>query len=108
MPRRITKQLLALLDVLTDDPTREWYGLELMEATGLSSGTLYPLLHRLVADGWLVRTQEKPSDKGGASRRLYRLTAIGATGTGAGATASSRQHVERERAAVKPLVQPAA
>jgi DNA-binding PadR family transcriptional regulator len=108
MPRRITKQLLALLDVVTDDPTREWYGLELMAATGLSSGTLYPLLHRLVADGWLVRTQEKPSEKGGASRRLYRLTAVGATATSARAPSSSGQYVKRARTAVKPQVQPAA
>lgn len=77
MPERITKQLVATLSVLIADPAREWYGLELMEATGLSSGTLYPVLHRLVEDGWLVRTRDAPSDKGGPGRRLYRLTGVG-------------------------------
>jgi DNA-binding PadR family transcriptional regulator len=78
MPERITRQLLAVLEAISADPSREWYGLELMEATGLSSGTLYPILHRLVSDGWLVRTREAPSEAGGSSRRLYKVTAIGA------------------------------
>lgn len=77
MPQRITNQLLALLEAMMADLNREWYGLELMEATNLSSGTLYPLLHRLVADGWLERTREVPSEDGGRSRRLYKLTGQG-------------------------------
>lgn len=77
MPERITRQLLAVLDALCSDPGREWYGLELMERGGLSSGTLYPILHRLVLEGWLVRTRDMASDVGGSSRRLYRLTALG-------------------------------
>ena len=61
------------------EPSRDWYGLELMKASGLPSGTLYPLLHRLVGDGWLVKMGDAPSEAGGPSRRLYRLTALGAT-----------------------------
>jgi len=61
------------------DPAKEWYGLELMQSSGLSSGTLYPLLHRLVRDGWLERTGDARSDAGGAGRRLYRLTGAGVT-----------------------------
>ena len=77
MPERVTKQLVRLLGVLTSDTHREWYGLELMEAAGLSSGTLYPLLHRLETDGWLERTREASSDVGGASRVMYRITGHG-------------------------------
>jgi DNA-binding PadR family transcriptional regulator len=77
MPERITKQLLNVLEALTSDAGRQWYGLELMAATKLSSGTLYPILHRLVQDGWIVRTGEAPSDLGGAGRRLYALTGVG-------------------------------
>lgn len=77
MPERITQQLLAVLEAFISDPTREWYGLELMDAASLKSGTLYPLLHRLVADGWLVRTRDAPSTVGGPGRCLYRLTAVG-------------------------------
>jgi PadR family transcriptional regulator PadR len=77
VPQRITNQLLVLLEALMADLNREWYGLELMQAANLSSGTLYPLLHRLVADGWLERTREVPSEAGGRSRRLYKLTGQG-------------------------------
>lgn len=78
MPERITRQLVLVLDALMGDPQREWFGLELMDVTSLSSGTLYPLLHRLVVDGWLVRTRDSPSDLGGSGRRLYKLTGTGA------------------------------
>jgi PadR family transcriptional regulator, regulatory protein PadR len=77
MPTRTTKTLIALLAALMTDPSSEWYGLELMKASGLSSGTLYPLLQRLVADGWLQRTREVASDAGGPTRRLYKLTGTG-------------------------------
>lgn len=79
MPKRITRQLVAVLAALASDSRREWYGLELMESTGLSSGTLYPILHRLVADGWLVRTRDVASELGGTERRLYKLSGLGAT-----------------------------
>lgn len=69
--------MIALLTALMTDPSSEWYGLELMEASGLTSGTLYPLLQRLVADGWLQRTREVASDAGGPTRRLYKLTGTG-------------------------------
>jgi DNA-binding PadR family transcriptional regulator len=59
------------------DPTSEWYGFDLMEAARVSSGTLYPILHRLVGDGWLERIGDSPSDRGGTARRMYRLTGVG-------------------------------
>lgn len=81
MPQRLTRQTLRLLGVLVADPCHEWYGLELMERAGLSSGTIYPLLHRLEHDGWLASTREDvdPSRAGRPRRRLYRLTALGQT-----------------------------
>lgn len=77
MPERITKQLLLVLGALMADPGRPWYGMELMEITQLTSGTVYPILRRLVAAGWLVGTGEVPSDAGGAGRRLYAFTEDG-------------------------------
>lgn len=77
MPERITRPLLLILEALMTDPRADRYGLEIMELTGLASGTLYPSLHRLVDDGWLVRTREAASASGGRQRRLYRLTALG-------------------------------
>jgi DNA-binding PadR family transcriptional regulator len=79
MPQRITRQTVCLLEALLSEPAREWYGFELMERASLRSGTVYPLLHRLQADGWLTSFREKidPSEEGRPRRRLYRLTAEG-------------------------------
>ena len=77
MPERTTKTFLRLIAVMMTDPSKDWYGLELMESARLSSGTLYPLLQRLVRDDWLERTGEAPSERGGTSRRIYRMTGHG-------------------------------
>jgi PadR family transcriptional regulator PadR len=79
MPERITKQLILVLDVFLGDADRDWFGFDLMEKTGLKSGTIYPLLHSLKEDGWLSATKEKidPTVEGRPRRRLYRLTGLG-------------------------------
>lgn len=79
MPQRITEQTLRLLNALLDDPTRGRYGLELMESTALSSGTAYPILHRLEDEGWLESRAEEvePRTLGRPRRRLYWLTGLG-------------------------------
>src|SRR3712207_6167461 len=81
MPKRITKPTLSLLEALLADPRRSWYGLELMSRTGLKSGTVYPILHRLTKDGWLSVSQEEvdPAVEGRPRRRLYVLTGVGET-----------------------------
>jgi PadR family transcriptional regulator PadR len=106
MPQRITNQLLAVLIAFLAEPEGEWYGLELMERAGLSSGTLYPILHRLLDDGWLVRTRDVPSEIGGGGRRLYKLTGVGAAA--AADVLESRKALERAGAPrIRPGVQPA-
>jgi PadR family transcriptional regulator PadR len=79
VPKRMTRQTQRLLEVMLGDPTREWYGLELMEAAALSSGTAYPMLHRLLKDSWLSSAQEQidPRAEGRPRRRMYRLTGVG-------------------------------
>ncbi|GEM45825.1 PadR family transcriptional regulator [Deinococcus cellulosilyticus] len=72
---------LVLLSVLEDRPA---YGLEILERiqarTGenydFKEGSLYPALHRMVKQGWLDSTWEE-SQKGGAPRRYYSLSAPG-------------------------------
>jgi PadR family transcriptional regulator PadR len=75
----MTKQTARLLEALLSDLGRDWYGLELMDRAELQSGTAYPLLHRLQADGWLTSAPEEidPRLEGRPRRRLYRLTALG-------------------------------
>ena len=101
MPQRITAQFLALLITILTDSEREWYGLELMEETGLSSGTLYPLLHRLVDDGWLARTRDAPSELGGTGRRLYKLVGTREAAAREIVASRARPAAERRRA-LKP------
>lgn len=76
---RVTVPVARLLALLLADPTADRYGLDLMRGTGLPSGTLYPMLARLVRAGWLEAHWEAvdPHAAGRPARRYYRLTAVG-------------------------------
>lgn len=76
---RVTGPLLKVLAALLADLTRDMYGLELVRATGLKSGTLYPLLDRLETEGVVESRWEetKPAELGRPRRRFYRLTGHG-------------------------------
>jgi DNA-binding PadR family transcriptional regulator len=56
------------------------YGFEIMQNTGLASGTVYPLLRRFEATGW-VSSEWEDAEEGAADRRpprrYYRLTDAG-------------------------------
>jgi len=56
---------------------REWrHGYDLARAAGVKSGTLYPLLIRLEAQGHL-EAEWQPPEPGRPPRHAYRLTATG-------------------------------
>jgi PadR family transcriptional regulator, regulatory protein PadR len=74
---RLSRATLAVLGALADDPSGEHYGYELMGRTGLKSGSLYPILIRLVDHGFLAATWEPDPPEGRPPRHLYRLTATG-------------------------------
>lgn len=70
-----------VLRALLADPGREMHGLELIEATGLRGGRLYPVVARLERAGWLESAWEAPEihvAEGRPRRRYYRLTREGA------------------------------
>ena len=58
------------------------FGLDIMEITGLPSGTVYPALRRLERDG-LVESNWEPEDEATAgqrpARRYYQVTPSGKT-----------------------------
>ena len=57
----------------------EWrHGYDLVRATGVKSGTVYPLLIRLEAEGYLEAQWQAPAAPGRPPRHAYRLTAEGA------------------------------
>jgi len=76
---RMTVPVAKVLAGLLAEPAGDHYGLQLMQQTGLASGTLYPILARLQAAGWVDARWEAadPSDLGRPARRYYRLTADG-------------------------------
>jgi PadR family transcriptional regulator, regulatory protein PadR len=70
-------QTRALLAVMLRK-SRAWhYGYELSRDTGLSSGTLYPLLMRLSDQGLLESHWQEPERPGKPPRHVYRLTSEG-------------------------------
>jgi len=62
---------------MLDAPTSWHHGYELMQATAIKSGTLYPLLMRLADDGMLESEWREPVAPARAPRHAYRLTAKG-------------------------------
>ena len=75
--RRPSKQMLMLLEALSAR-TQQWrHGYDLMKETGLSSGTLYPLLMRMADKGLIEAEWREPVQPGRPARHVYRLTAAG-------------------------------
>lgn len=78
-PLRIRRspQTLAVLSALSRSSQRWQYGYDLLQETGLKSGTLYPILARLQQGGWLEQRWQKASGPGRPPRHLYRLSRQG-------------------------------
>lgn len=75
---RIGKATVDVLSVLLDSDQPRW-GLEIIKLTGRPSGSVYPLLDRLERAGWVTSTWDDDADRRGPRRRMYTLTAEGAT-----------------------------
>jgi PadR family transcriptional regulator, regulatory protein PadR len=60
-----------------DRPQAWRHGYDLSKATGLRSGTLYPLLMRLSEQGLLEQCWQEAGRPGLPPRHVYRLTASG-------------------------------
>jgi PadR family transcriptional regulator, regulatory protein PadR len=81
-PRMTLQTQMVLRQALTE-PGREWYGLEMVQATGLPTGTVYPIITRLEQAGWITSRWETPAEQAEEGqarprRRYYRLTEDGA------------------------------
>jgi PadR family transcriptional regulator PadR len=100
---RMTIPTQLVLRELLMDPTRELYGLEVGRSAGLASGTVYPILARLEAVGWVTSRWEDvdPRAANRPARRYYRLTDAGAE-----AAPSSLARAARSLARARPLPLP--
>ncbi len=76
---RLTHQSLKVLRAFLDAREFSLYGGEVIDKTGLFSGTAYPILYRFESAGWLLAEWETlpASELGRPRRRRYRLTGDG-------------------------------
>lgn len=75
---RLTKPTIAVLEVLlaaTDDAPA--WGLSICREADLGSGTVYPILDRLLERGWVTSHHETEPHPGRPARRYYALTGTG-------------------------------
>jgi DNA-binding PadR family transcriptional regulator len=73
---RLSTETRTVLERFLERPTDWRYGYELSRATGLKSGTLYPILMRLEKYA-LLEAQWVTTDAGTPPRHTYRLTPNG-------------------------------
>lgn len=76
---RLTQPSLRILTLFLRDLRKQKSGAEIYKELKIMSGTMYPILYRLEAAGWLESEWEEidPSEAGRPRKRLYRLTAVG-------------------------------
>ena len=77
-PPNSSPQTLRVLAALLAAPDGWVHGYALSQVTGLASGTLYPILRRLAAQGWLEGEWRPSPEHGRPPRQLHRLTQSGA------------------------------
>jgi len=78
---RVTLPTALVLSAFLEGPAEGLYGLQVIRATGMKSGAIYPILRRLEDRGWLTSEWERgfdPRSGGRPARRYYRLTPGGA------------------------------
>jgi PadR family transcriptional regulator, regulatory protein PadR len=76
--RALSQQARTVLSALLNAQNDWSHGYELCRVTGVKAGTLYPLLIRLEAKGYLEAQWQQPVQDGRPPRHAYRLTASGA------------------------------
>ena len=75
--RTLSNHARAILAALLDAGGGWSHGYELARLANVKSGTLYPLLIRLEAQGYLEAEWQQPSEGGRPPRHAYRLTVSG-------------------------------
>lgn len=71
----VTGPLIKVLRSLVDQHGIDVAGIDLVRATKLKSGTVYPMLYRLEDNGWLSARWDVANPR----KRLYTLTGLGAS-----------------------------
>jgi DNA-binding PadR family transcriptional regulator len=78
MTRKPSHATRQIFQAFLDAPCDRTYGFELAEATGLPSGTVYPILRRLEEGGFIKsHWEEVETKRQRRRRRYYELTGEG-------------------------------
>jgi PadR family transcriptional regulator PadR len=102
MRRRRTPALLQVAAAFMQAPEDRHWGYELSKTAGLRSGVLYPILQRMLDDGWLTDGWENPAEiQGRPPRRYYELTDVGRSELGALAVLASAAAEDARARALK-------
>jgi PadR family transcriptional regulator PadR len=82
---RKTHALIQVALALMEDPAGRHWGYDLSRRAAVRSGVLYPILHRMLDEGWLEDGWEEPAQLSGKRppRRYYELTDEGRIALGA-------------------------
>jgi len=81
---RRTQALVRLAQVIMADPGSRFWGYDLSSRAGVRSGVLYPLLTRMLNEGWLTDGWQSREEAGSRPpRRYYELTDLGRRQLGA-------------------------
>jgi PadR family transcriptional regulator PadR len=97
-PQNASRQTRLLLSTMLERPRAWHYGYELSKATGLTSGTLYPLLMRLSDRGVLDSEWRDSQHNGRPARHAYRLTVGGLQLARESESVFADEHAQRRKA----------
>ncbi|GIM90641.1 helix-turn-helix transcriptional regulator [Paractinoplanes toevensis] len=83
-PIRITEPFLDVVEAFLAAPDHELHGWAIIKTTGRGGPTVYKILERMAAMGWVTaRWEALPDEPNRPRRRYYRLAGIGVTKGGA-------------------------
>jgi PadR family transcriptional regulator, regulatory protein PadR len=74
---RKTRTLRKTAAAIMANPASRHWGYDLWKRSGVRSGALYPVLRRMLEEGWLTDGWEQPGQNGRPARRYYELTDAG-------------------------------
>src|ERR1700733_3606858 len=82
----MTHALVQVAAALMSDASGQHWGYELSKSSGVRSGVMYPVLQRMLDEGWLADGWEDQAEAGREKRpprRYYEVTDLGRSELGA-------------------------